>query len=71
MNKLKEHCLRCTLTQQELADQVGVQRETIVRIENNKQEPSLKIAMRIAAALHVTVADIWTYDDHERKDELC
>lgn len=71
MNKLKEHRLRCTLTQQELADQVGVQRETIVRIENNKQEPSLRVAMRIAAALDVTVADIWNYDNFERKDELC
>ncbi len=70
MNKLKEHRLRCILTQQELADQVGVQRETIARIENNKQEPSLRVAMRIAAALDVTVADIWHYDNFERKDDI-
>jgi putative transcriptional regulator len=39
------------LTQQQLADQVGVTRQTVNAIEANKYSPSLEVAFRIARAL--------------------
>lgn len=47
------------MTQQQLADRVGVSRQTIVRLERGKSEPSVLLAICIAEALGRTVHDIF------------
>lgn len=49
------------LTQQELADKVGVRRETIVFLEKEKYNPSLKLAIDIAKVLKTKVDNLF-YD---------
>ena len=53
------------LTQEELAQRVGVRRETIGALENGKYNPSLKLAMDIAKALGKSVEDIFRFTDDE------
>jgi putative transcriptional regulator len=51
------------MTQQQLADQVGVTRQTIIAIEAGKYAPSLPLAFRIARAFHSSVEDVFQYQD--------
>ncbi len=50
------------MTQQELADQVGVTRQTIVAVEKEKYSPSLEAAFRIARVFGVPLEDVFEYD---------
>lgn len=54
---------RGEMTQQELADRVGVTRQTIIAIENAKYSPSLELAFRIARVFNTSVEDVFTFDD--------
>ena len=49
--------LRGGMTQQALADAVGVSRQTIIAIERNKYSPSLEVAFRIARELEVPLTE--------------
>ena len=51
------------MTQQELADRVGVTRQTIIAIEQGRYSPSLEAAFRIARALGVPLEQAFQYDD--------
>ena len=51
------------MTQQELADAVGVTRQTINAIERNKYSPSLEVAFRIARCLGVSLERAFAYYD--------
>ena len=53
---------RDEMTQQDLAERVGVTRQTINAIEAGKYSPSLEVAFRIAAALGVRIEQVFTYD---------
>jgi putative transcriptional regulator len=53
---------RNEMTQQDLAERVGVTRQTINAIELGKYSPSLEVAFRIAAALGVRLEDVFSYD---------
>ena len=61
--KIKEYRETQNLKQSELAELVGVRRETIVNLERGKYNPSLKLAMDIAKVFHVTVEDLFSYSD--------
>ncbi len=50
------------MTQQMLADEVGVTRQTIVAIEKGKYSPTLEIAFRIANVFDTTLDQVFTYD---------
>ena len=50
------------MTQKQLAEQVGVTRQTIVAIENAKYAPSLELAFLIAIAFGVPLADVFSYE---------
>ena len=50
------------MTQQELADQVGVTRQTIHAIEAAKYSPSLELAFRIAAVFEVPLEEVFQYE---------
>ena len=47
------------MTQQQLADAVGVTRQTVNAIEANKYSPSLEVAFRIAAAFGVPITEVF------------
>jgi len=50
------------MTQQQLADKVGVTRQTIIAIEAAKYSPSLTLAFRIARTFGVRVEDVFHYE---------
>ena len=54
------------MTQQALAEAVGVTRQTIIAIAHGKYSPSLEIAFRIAAAFHVTMDDVFIYGEPDQ-----
>ena len=54
------------ITQKELADRVHVRRETIVRLEQGKYNPSLKLAADIAKVFDTTIENIFSYEDQEK-----
>ena len=49
------------MTQQQLADQVGASRQTIVAIEKGNYSPSLELAFRIALVFNTTVDNVFSY----------
>lgn len=49
------------MTQQQLAETVGVARQTIIAIEAGKYSPSLPLAFRIARTLNTTVEEVFQY----------
>jgi len=51
------------MTQQELADKVGVTRQTIIAIESGKYSPSLELAFRIAFVFGVPLEDVFSFED--------
>jgi putative transcriptional regulator len=50
------------MTQQELADKIGVTRQTVNAIELGKYSPSLEVAFRIAAVFRVTLDQVFQHD---------
>jgi len=54
------------LTQAELADLVGVTRQTIHSIESGKYNPSIELALRLARELGLAVEDLFELDDREK-----
>ena len=61
--KLKEYREAKGLKQADLAELVGVRRETIVNLEKGKYNPSLKLALDIAKVFHTTVEELFFFDD--------
>jgi putative transcriptional regulator len=58
-NKIRMHRADQRMSQQELADKVGVRRETIGSLENEKYNPSLQLALLIAEELHVPIQELF------------
>ncbi len=61
--RIRELRARDRLSQEELAQRVGVRRETIGNLENGRYNPSLKLAMDIAQVFGTTVEDIFTFEE--------
>jgi putative transcriptional regulator len=51
------------MTQEQLAELVGVTRNTIISIEKDKYCPSLKLGFRIARIFNVDINDVFTYEE--------
>lgn len=51
------------MTQQELADRIGMTRQTVAAIEKGKYSPSLEAAFRIAAVFGVSLEEVFSYSD--------
>ncbi len=49
------------MTQQELAEKVGVTRQTVVAIEKAKYSPSLEVAFRIARVFNSSLEEVFSY----------
>jgi len=62
-NKIKQLRKSVGLRQEDLANLLGVSRQTIIAIENNKYNPTLQLAMKLAKLLKTPVEDIFTLGD--------
>ena len=60
--RIRELRARDRLSQEELAQKVGVRRETIGNLENGRYNPSLKLAMDIAKVFGCTVEELFWFD---------
>jgi putative transcriptional regulator len=66
-NKINSRVRECRffaneMTQQELAERVGVTRQTIMAIEKGKYSPSLEVAFKIALVFNKPLEDVFTYE---------
>jgi putative transcriptional regulator len=55
------------MTQEQLAEKVGVTRQTIIAIESAKYSPSLELAFRIALVFGVPLEDVFSYTSEDEK----
>lgn len=62
-NRVKQLRKAAGLRQEDMAKKLGVSRQTIIAIENDKYDPSLELAMKIARLLGLHVEEIFTLDD--------
>ena len=53
------------MTQAELADRIGVTRQTVIAIEQARYSPSLEMAFQIAHAFNVTLDEVFQYQEPE------
>ena len=53
------------MTQQELADRIGVSRQTVLAIEAGKYSPTLELAFRIAAVFGLPLDEVFQYDSQK------
>lgn len=61
--RIKEFRARHDMTQEDLANKVGVRRETILFLEKGKYNPSLKLAHDVAEALETTIDELFIFKD--------
>lgn len=66
-NKLKVYRAMHDLTQEQLAESIGVSRQTVIAIESDKYLPSLTLAFKISRLFKVQVEDIFLEEGN--KDE--
>ena len=64
-SKIKELRVAQGLSQEALANSVGVRRETMVFLEKGKYNPSLRLAYRTAKVLKTTIDELFSFDDEE------
>jgi putative transcriptional regulator len=55
------------MTQAQLAERVGVTRQTIIAIEQSRYSPSLEMAFQIARVFHVPLDEVFQYPDGEHE----
>jgi putative transcriptional regulator len=67
-NHVRQHRVLGGLTQQALADRVGVTRQTILFIEKGKYTPSVALALLLARVLDATVETLFQLNEGERND---
>ncbi|HMK45507.1 MAG TPA: helix-turn-helix transcriptional regulator [Methanocella sp.] len=66
--RIKEFRAKYDMTQEELAQKVGVRRETIVFMEKGKYNPSLKLAHDVAKVLNAKIDELFIFEEDEGND---
>lgn len=64
--KLKEYRAKYNMTQEDLAQRVGVRRETIGNLEKGRYNPSLVLAWNIAQVFGVSIEEIFTVEPEQQ-----
>ena len=67
--RMYEFRKQLNIQQAELAEMVGVRRETIGKLENGRYNPSLKLAMDIAKVFAKTVEEVFIFEEDEDDDD--
>lgn len=60
-NRLKVYRAMYDLTQEALARELGITRQTVLSIEKEKYDPSLELAFKIAGRFNVSIEDVFSY----------
>ena len=68
-NRLEEIRKEKGITQEELASILEVSRQTIGSLENGRYNPSILLAFKIARYFHLTIEDIFIYEEEEDEEE--
>lgn len=63
---LKKYRLLKEMTQEQLAARTGVRRETIMRLEAGRYNPSLKLAIDISRAVETPIEELFIFEEEER-----
>ncbi|HVU47231.1 MAG TPA: helix-turn-helix transcriptional regulator [Terracidiphilus sp.] len=66
-NQIRELRAKREMTQQQLADEVGVTRQTVIAMEQDKYSPSLETAFKVALALGVTLEQCFQYEPRAKR----
>jgi putative transcriptional regulator len=66
-NRVKELRTAAELRQEDLADRVGVSRQTIISIEGGRYNPSLELAWRLSKALGVTIEELFDFGEGDAR----
>lgn len=69
ITKMKAYRERLSMSQKELAEKVGVRRETIVRLERGQYNPSLKLAVDICKVFDATVEEVFFFVEETENGE--
>jgi putative transcriptional regulator len=64
-NRIRVLRAELNISQEELANQMGVSRQTIHAIENNKYSPSLTLGMSIAKLFNKTVEEVFQMEENQ------
>ena len=64
-NRIKELRARHNMTQRDLAEKVGVRRETIVFLEKGKYNPSLKLAYDISKLFGLKIEEVFIFEEED------
>lgn len=62
-NKLEEIREKFNYTQEELADKLGVSRQTMNSLENGKYNPSIQLAFRLAKFFDMSIESLFIFED--------
>ncbi|MHC1679639.1 MAG: helix-turn-helix transcriptional regulator [Methanomassiliicoccales archaeon] len=62
-NRLKVYRTMTNLTQGELAEKIGITRQTVLAIEKERYDPSLELAFKFSKFFRVSIEDIFQYDE--------
>lgn len=65
--RIKELRARYDMTQEDLANRVGVRRETIGFLEKGKYNPSLKLAYKVAMCLQTSIDELFIFEEDDLK----
>jgi putative transcriptional regulator len=61
-NRLRVYRTMTNLTQGELAEKLGITRQTVIAVEKERYDPSLELAFKLARLFRVSVEDIFQYE---------
>ena len=68
-NNLRVERAKCDWTQEDLANQAGVSRQTINAIEAGNYNPSTKLALRLSELFNCSVNDLFELEDRDRAED--
>jgi putative transcriptional regulator len=66
-NRVKELRGAAGLRQEDLAERVGVSRQTIISIESGRYNPSLELAWRLSRSLGVAIEDLFDFGEDDKR----
>lgn len=65
-NRVKELRIEHEITQQELADKVGVSSRTIISLEKQKYNPSVLLAYKISSVFNLSIEETFIFDEEDK-----
>lgn len=68
-NRIEEIRKERGILQDELAKALGVSRQTISSLENGRYNPSITLAHKIAKLFHLTIEEVFIFEDTEKEEE--